>query len=445
VTTAIRKHLRDFIAIAVLVVVALVASYIIVQQQRLRIPILESKPFELKAEFQTAQAVVPGQGQTIRVAGVRIGDVEKVELEHGVGVVTFAIDRSDLPIYRNATILMRPSTGLKDMFFELDPGTKSAGEVSDGGTIPVSNTAPDVNLDEILSALDGDTQAYLRLLLIGGGQGLKGQGQNLGKVLGSLGPLNRDLDRLNSLVAQRKHQLADLIHNFNVLTAELGKHKGDITSFVSANNDALSAIAEQDPDVQRAVGDLPGTLATGTRTFHQVDAFAQQLGPAFGALRPFARHLDAMNTSVRDLANHATPVIKNQIRPLVRAARPDIPPLNKAARRYSKASPKLTVLGQEINRLANMAAYNPHGAQGCPGGVCNPQPSGKPARDEGYLYWAAWLGHIGNTVFQNADGDGLYRRIYLSESCSNVLNMVLSSPLAPVVTPLGVVLATACP
>src|SRR5436189_550451 len=153
----------------VLLVVALVATYIIVQQQRLRIPILESKPFELKAEFQSAQAVVPGQGQSIDVAGVQVGQVQDVQLEHGTGVVTFAVDRKFLPIYRNATILMRPRTGLKDMFSELDPGTKAAGEVSDGGTIPLSNTAPDVNLDEILSALDGDTQAYLRLLLVGAG------------------------------------------------------------------------------------------------------------------------------------------------------------------------------------------------------------------------------------------------------------------------------------
>src|SRR5436190_4818505 len=115
-TTAIRKHLRDFIAVAVLVVVALVASYIIVQKQRLRIPILESKPFELKADFQTAQAVVPGQGQTIRVAGVPIGEVENVQLEHGTGVVTFGIDRQYLPIYRNETVLMSSVTGLKAMF-----------------------------------------------------------------------------------------------------------------------------------------------------------------------------------------------------------------------------------------------------------------------------------------------------------------------------------------
>ena len=85
-TTAIRKHLRDFIAVAALIVVALGGHrYYIVQEQRLRIPILEEKPFELKAEFETAQAVVPGQGQTIRVAGVRIGDVDEVELEDGVG------------------------------------------------------------------------------------------------------------------------------------------------------------------------------------------------------------------------------------------------------------------------------------------------------------------------------------------------------------------------
>jgi phospholipid/cholesterol/gamma-HCH transport system substrate-binding protein len=444
VTTAIRKHLRDFIAIAVLIVVGLVATYIIVQQQRLRIPFLESKPFELKAEFSSAQAVVPGQGQSINVAGVEIGQVENVQLESGRAVVTFGIDRQYLPIYKNATILLRPRTGLQDMFFQLDPGTKSAGVIPDGGTVPLSNTAPDVNLDEILSALDGDTQAYLRLLLIGGGQGLKGQGQNLGKVLASLGPLNRDLDRLNSMVAERRHQLADLVHNLGVLTKTIGEHRGDVTSFVRANNAALSAIGAQDPNVQRAVSLLPSTLSTATNTFEKVNGFAHELGPAFNALRPFARHLDALNTSVRQVATEDTPIIKDQIRPFVRAARPDLPPLDKAAQRYSKAAPKLTTLGSEINRLANMAAYNPHGAQGCPNGQCDPQPAGKPARDEGYLYWLAWLGHNGDTVFQNQDANGLYRRIYFTASCTEVQNILLSSPLAPLVTPFGAVFQTAC-
>ena len=71
----IRDHLRDFLAILALAIFATGISYYIFQEQRLRIPILEEKPFELKAEFRTAQAVVPGQGQTVRVAGVDVGEV----------------------------------------------------------------------------------------------------------------------------------------------------------------------------------------------------------------------------------------------------------------------------------------------------------------------------------------------------------------------------------
>ena len=43
-----------------------------------------------------------------------------------------------------------------------------------------------------------------------------------------------------------------------------------------------------------------------------------------------------------------------------------------------------------------------------------PSRSGPPDRDEGYLYWAAWLGHNGNRVFSAGDGNGFYRRIYLT-------------------------------
>jgi phospholipid/cholesterol/gamma-HCH transport system substrate-binding protein len=436
--SAIRKHLRDFIAVAVLLVVALVATYIIVQQQRLRIPILEEKPFELKAEFQTAQAVVPGQGQTITVAGVRIGDVESVNLEHGVGVVTFGIDRKYVPIYKNATILMRPRTGLKDMFFELDPGDKSAGVVPEGGTIPTANTAPDVDLDQILQSLDSDTQAYLRLLLVGAGKGLKGQGKNLGHLLGSLGPINRDLDTLNSEVAQRRTELANLIHNLSGLTAAIGRHSQDVQSFVTANNSALSAIAEQDPDLRRTVQLLGPTLTQTQKTLHDVTPFAQELGPAFGSLRPFARKLPELNASTQKLANSATPLIKNKIRPFVRAARPAIPPLRGAAQEYAKATPRLTVLVQQINKLGNLAAYNPKGAEPCTPSGC---PSG---RDEGYLYWAAWLAHNGGNVFSAQDANGLYRRIYTTVTCSD-LDVLLSQAGASIVSPFGVVKAAKCP
>jgi len=71
-----------------------------------------------------------------------------------------------------------------------------------------------------------------------------------------------------------------------------------------------------------------------------------------------------------------------------------------------------------------MAAYNPRGAEA----------PGTAGRDEGYLYWAAWLGHDSNLVFDSQDANGLYRRIYLTANCDNIKNILSSSPLAGLIS-----------
>ena len=424
---AIREHLRDFIALAVLLVIALGVTYYIIQEQRLRIPVLEERPFELKAEFSDAGAVVPGQGQTLQVAGVRIGDVQEVELENGNAVVTFAVERDFLPIYKDATILLRPKTGLEDMFFQMDPGTEKAGEIDEGGTLTVENTAPDVELHEVLEALDADTQAYLRLLLVGAGKGLDGRGRDLGELLGSLGPINRDLARLNSKVAERKENLRRLITNFNRLTLTVGRAEDDLAELVTTSNASLGAIADQDLNVQRAVSLLPGTLAQARETLNAITPFANELGPTFNELRPFARNLPELNDSTEKFATAVTPVIRSEIRPFVRSAGEPVADLNVAAKRIEKTSPRLRGVLGSLNTLLNMASNNPGGAE----------PPGTPRRNEGYLYWAAWLGHNSNSVFEVADGNGLQRRIYLTASCANLTEILASNALAPVVTGLG--------
>ena len=410
----IRENLRDFLAVCALIALATGVSYYIFQEQRLRIPVLEEKPYELQAEFETAQAVVPGQGQTVRVAGVRVGDVSKVDLVDGRGIVSFDIDREFTPIYRDATLLMRPTTGLKDMFFDLDPGSAEAGEYEEGDTIPMANTAPDVNLDEILAALDGDTRSYLRMLLVGGGQGLEGRAKDLGQLLGSLGPLNRDFSELNRQVASRRQELAEMIHSFNLLTTRVGKVESELTRVVSSSREALGVIAEQDPSVQRAISLLPSTLEQAETTLTSMARFGEVLGPAFNDLRPFARNLDELNASNTRLAEFATPVLENEIRPFVRQAREVVPDARSAAARLAKAAPGLKTTFGQLNTLFNLASNNPDGAE----------PTGTPGRDEGYLYWASWLGHNTASVYSTADGNGYFRRIYLSMGCQQAAELV---------------------
>jgi phospholipid/cholesterol/gamma-HCH transport system substrate-binding protein len=413
----LKAQVRNVIPIVVMLALGLVITWVILQEQRLRIPILEERPFELKAEFETAQAVVPGQGQTIRVAGVRVGDVEKVELVDGAGVVTFAIDREFLPIYRDATILMRPTTGLKDMFFHLDPGSRAAGEYEEGEVVPMTNTAPDVNFHDILSALDGETRSYLRLLLVGAGKGLDDRDRELGKLLGSLGPINRNMAELNRTVAERRHELARFTHNLRVLTTRVGQAEEELTRLVSSSSQYLGEIAEQDPDVRRLVRNLPGMLSEGRRALISMRHLAQVMGPAFNELRPFARNLEYLNESSRRFAETVTPVIRDEIRPFVREARARVPDIRRGATRFAATAPRLETIFAKLNRLANMAAHNPRG----------PEPAGTPGRDEGYLFWVSWLANNTTQLFSSGDGNGFYRRVYLTMGCDQA-NALIENP-----------------
>ncbi len=90
---AIRDHARDFVAILALFTVGAVCAIYIVQKQRLRVPFIDETPFVLKAEFSTAQAITPGQGQTVRIAGIRIGDIAGTELRDGRAIVTMELDQ----------------------------------------------------------------------------------------------------------------------------------------------------------------------------------------------------------------------------------------------------------------------------------------------------------------------------------------------------------------
>src|SRR5438270_11368257 len=84
---AIKNHLGDFLAILALLILAVVISGYVLSHERLRFPLIQPSPFKLNAEFSTGQAVTPGQGQTVRVSGVQIGDIGKVSLKNGHATV----------------------------------------------------------------------------------------------------------------------------------------------------------------------------------------------------------------------------------------------------------------------------------------------------------------------------------------------------------------------
>jgi phospholipid/cholesterol/gamma-HCH transport system substrate-binding protein len=419
---AIKAHLWDSLAVLGLIVLALGVGGYILSNQRLRFPLIDDEPKRMKVELVNAQAVQPGQGQTVRVAGIEIGSIAGVELENGVAVVEVEIEREyeDL-IRRDATALLRPRTGLKDMLIEVDPGR---GEVlPEGGRITVENSLPDVNPDEVLSTLDADTRPYLRLLISGAGKGLRGRGEDLAATLERLEPLHRDLARVARAGARRRDALRRLINRYGRLMEELGEHPAELRRLVTASQSVFDALASQEAGISEAVARLPGTLRQTERTLARVDTLGAVMQPALEALRPPIRELDVTNSAVRPFLRETTPIVRDQIRPFARAARPYFDDLEPAARDLAKASPDLTESLVEVNRFFNMGAYNPGGAE--PPEVVG----GNDVRQEGFLYWIAWTANNGVSLFSTADAQGVYRRLTICGLPVGILGSVQIGPL----------------
>jgi phospholipid/cholesterol/gamma-HCH transport system substrate-binding protein len=402
---AIKNHTRDFAAIVVLIILAIVVSGFILSHERLNLPFISQSTYPLNAEFSSAKAVTAGQGQTVNISGVQVGSISGVKLNSdGTADVQMSIDQQyQNLIHTDASALLRPKTGLDDMFVELNPGTKSAPLAKPGFTIPVGNTNPVVDPDEILSSLDADSREYLQLLVNGAGQGLQNHGgSELANVLKRFLPTHQDLARLNSVVAERSDALRSLIHSLQVLNTSLATKQTQIAQLVDTSAKVFHAFANANQGVSRAVADLPGTLNQTTATLQKVRVFANLLAPATRNLLPAARALPGANAATIALAKPTTPVLQHQIRPFVVQARPLVRNLRPASNNLATATPSLSKVFGVLNSLFNVLGYFPGGGQ------------------HGYLWWLAWGSHDARTLFSTQDANGDFRPVFLQASCASL-------------------------
>ncbi len=416
---AIRIHRLDFIAIVTLVVLAIaVVGYILEHQPAFT---FGKSYYTVRAQFQTAAAVTAGQGQPVTIAGVAVGLVGSVSLEHGRAVVTMDIDPQYAPIYRNATVLLRPRTPLKDMYLALDPGTRSTGAIPDGGELSAASTEPDIDVDQILSSLDADTRSYLLLALAGGAQGFDGPGAtgsqpspqtvaDLRGIFKRFAPLDRDTLAFSRLLATRAQNIRDAIHNLRALTTSLGAVDASLASLIDASDTNFTAISSQDAALQSGLTQLPATLQQTSETLGKVQTFAAATGPALAHLEPFARELAPALAAVQPLLRDTTGPIEHQLRPFAVAVQPLVRTLRPAASSLAQATPALSRSVGVLNTLLNTLAYQPEGRQG-------------------YLYWGAWLSHILASLTSMQDANGpLIQGLFLA-SCGQ-LNL-LENTLKP--------------
>lgn len=400
----IERYRTAFISVVAMIVIALFVGGYILSNERLSLPgwfpVLGKSYVTLKADFRTAQAVTPGQGQSVTIAGAKIGEIASVQSHDGDALVTMNVTpKYARYIYRNATMLLRPKTGLKDMTVEVDPGNPSAGRVPSGYTVPLSQTAPDVNFEEFLSVFDAETRAYLQELIAGAGQGLKGNSANLSAAFKRFDPISRYTREITAQLQLRHKNIERAIHNFQLIVSALGSKDTELAQLVDASNAVFQTFAEQDQSVQKTLHLLPGALSKTKSGLGKLATAFAVLGPTLSKLEPFAKALPSAEEASRSLFKQSTPIIKNEIRPFSRQILPFVNQLEPSLKELGEAVPGVTSGFSVFNELFNELAYNPGPNQ------------------NGFLFFLGWVNHDFDSVLSTSDAHGPLGRTVVYLNC----------------------------
>jgi phospholipid/cholesterol/gamma-HCH transport system substrate-binding protein len=405
----IRRYGRHLVALLVLVAVGTACGFFILLNQRLPNPF--QSYYSLNGVFPSATAVVAGLGEPVNVAGVRVGQITGTQLHNGVAIVHMSIDPTKLRrVYRNASAQLVPNTPLKDMQVDIVPGNPATGALPSGSTIPVGQTIVPIDSDELLDSLDTDTRSWLVGLLSSLGQATEGRGQDVHKLLLALGPTSAQFRELGDLLAGRRQQLGELVHNFGVLTHAASQKDGQLRTLVQAGNQTIQAFATQDAALRQAIVQLPGTLQSARSTLGAVVPFANALGPASTALGPIARHLPTTLRNTNTLLQGSALLPLGQIKPFVSATLPvarQLPPL---AADLKTEIPEVIDAFKVLVYSVNELAYNPGGS--------NP----------GFLYWLAWFAHNNDSFISTSDANGPVWRSLFVTSCQTLKDL----PVGPI-------------
>lgn len=239
-------------------------------------------------------------GDDVRIAGVVVGSVDKVEIaDRTMAKVDFSVDSTQvLPSTVTAAILYKNLIGqrflslaqggtqVRNVAMRTGPNAPApAGRLAEGATIPVDRTTPPLNLttlfngfQPLFTALDPQQINTLSMEIV---QVLQGQGGTVENLLASTSSLtntiaDRDqvigqvIDNLNSVLAtvnSRDDQLSDLITSLQQLVTGLAQDRKPIGDAIASVGDLTQVTASFLDDARAplkkdiaALGDLSTQL-----------------------------------------------------------------------------------------------------------------------------------------------------------------------------------------
>lgn len=255
-----------------------------------------TKDFELKAVVTDAVSI--RKTSPVRIAGVNVGTVKGVE-PYGDGrikqasLITMQIEDEGLPIYKNATIKIRPRIFLEgNWFVDLKPGSPTEPKLESGDPpLPITQASAPVQFDQILTMLQSNTREDLKALLDGYGTALtykplaaddadqdpmvrgKSAAQALNLSLDDAADALRGQAVVNkALQGENTGDLSRLIDSTARVTEALARDTNALQGLVTNLNRTSAALADERENLRRSIALLGPTIKNGRTAFEALDS-----------------------------------------------------------------------------------------------------------------------------------------------------------------------------
>lgn len=313
---------------------------------------------EVKAAFDDTGAL--REGDDVRIANVRSGFVDNIELIDGVPIVTMRLD-GGREVYQDASVTVGTRSALGQKFIELDPGSSDTGEMDEGATIPASRTTETVELDEVLESLDAPTRARLGQAVRATGRGLGGRGGDLSDALRAAAPMLGDVQAISeALTADDGQDLVDLLDAADLLASDLDDQRDELSELVEdVRTTNLALNVDEGTALEEVLQRAPSTLRDVRTALKTLDEPLRRTGSAAVALRPGAEALGVATPDLRAVLREGVDPLRkvpavtedassavDALTPLLDDARPVVEQLGTALERAQRP-------------LANLAPYAP--------------------------------------------------------------------------------------
>ncbi|WNG80816.1 virulence factor Mce family protein [Mycobacterium sp. ITM-2016-00316] len=201
-----------------------------------------------RAEFTNVGGMEPGD--FVRIAGVEVGKVGDMRIrDDGTVLVDFTADQS-VVLTQGTRAVIRYDDLIGGRYLGLQEGTGDTSRLQPGATIPLSRTAPPLDLDALIGgfrplfkALEPDQINALSGQLI---SALQGQGATIGSFLTQAAALTNTL-------ADRDQLIGEVIVNLNTVLGSLGGQNEQFAKAVDGLSELIDGLAARRTDIANGV------------------------------------------------------------------------------------------------------------------------------------------------------------------------------------------------